>query len=186
MDNTWNCSFFTLNWINKPSLISNYTWFALFSYELRFLLSSMKYFWRKNQIFTCDGHLVLQLHDHPPGQELPREVEEVGVVEHDQELGELPLAAPVLLVVHGPVVGHGAVVHVNVHREEDCSIASPTVTQNILYPETWLLWSIRQCWHINALMTKGRMLWLLLPVDGGDGNLLAIEDDTTIFMAWQQ
>ena len=85
---------------------------------------------------TCDGHLLLQLHNHPPREELAREVEQVRVVEHDQELGEFPLAAPVLLVVHGSVVGHGAVVHVNVHGEEDCSIASPTVTQNILYPET--------------------------------------------------
>merc|ERR1712013_825185 len=40
---------------------------------------------------TCDGHLVLQLHDHPPGQELPREVEEVGVVEHDHYPGCQPL-----------------------------------------------------------------------------------------------
>ena len=59
---------------------------------------------------TCDGHLVLQLHDDAAREELSGEVEEVGVVEHDQELGQLALLAGVHA---GPVV----YVHVNVHLD---------------------------------------------------------------------
>ena len=43
------------------------------------------------QLPTCDGHLVLQLDDDPATKELAGEVEQVAVVEHDEELGELPL-----------------------------------------------------------------------------------------------
>ena len=65
---------------------------------------------------TCDGHLVHQLDDDPAGEELAREVEQVAVVEHDQELGQLPLVG-----LHGPGLALAGVhpaevcVHVNVH-----------------------------------------------------------------------
>ena len=69
--------------------------------------------WRS---LTCDGHLVRQLHDDPAAEELAGEVEEVGVVEHDEELGQLPLvglhgAGVALARVHPAELG----VHVNVH-----------------------------------------------------------------------
>ena len=59
---------------------------------------------------TCDGHLVHELHNDPAGQELTGEVEQVAVVEHDQELGELPLVR-----LHGAGVALGGV-----HSPELC------------------------------------------------------------------
>lgn len=38
---------------------------------------------------TCDGHLILQFHYHSARQKLTWEVEQVGVVEHDEELCQL-------------------------------------------------------------------------------------------------
>ena len=71
---------------------------------------------RSQDDLTCDGHLVHKLHNDPAGQELAGEVEQVAVVEHDQELGQLPLVG-----LDGPGVALACVhsaelcVHVNVH-----------------------------------------------------------------------
>ena len=59
---------------------------------------------RSQDDLTCDGHLVHELHDDPTGQELAGEVEQVAVVEHDQELGQLPLVR-----LHGAGVALGGV-----------------------------------------------------------------------------
>jgi len=38
---------------------------------------------------TFDGHVVIDLDDDASGQELAREEEQVGIIEHDQEFEEL-------------------------------------------------------------------------------------------------
>jgi len=45
---------------------------------------------REKEGLTENRHVIVHLHDDPSGQELTREEEEVGVVEQDQELDQLP------------------------------------------------------------------------------------------------
>ena len=50
---------------------------------------------------TCDRHLVVELDNDPAGEELAWEVEQIGVVEQDQELGQPPLRERHRRIVHG-------------------------------------------------------------------------------------
>ena len=74
-------------------------------------------YWRNKTTPTCDCHFICQFHNNSAREELAREVEKVGVVEHNEELGELPLvvehSAHVVVDVHAGANIH--VCYINVH-----------------------------------------------------------------------
>ena len=49
-----------------------------------------QYYKKHKKLLTQNRHVIVDLHDDPSGQELTREEEQVGVVEQDQELDQLP------------------------------------------------------------------------------------------------